>query len=132
MWDTSGQENYERLRPLAYSGAHVILLCFKANNPTAASKNSILQKWTPELMRSCPGAPVILVGLNHPNDSDDEQNEPIGSEEEPFIPFSIRREIGAPKYFFCDPVTGFGVDELLEYVSETLQIICPALQYQWL
>jgi hypothetical protein len=28
LWDTAGQEDYERLRPLAYSKAHVLLIGF--------------------------------------------------------------------------------------------------------
>lgn len=33
LWDTAGQEDYERLRPLAYSRAHVILIGYAVNNP---------------------------------------------------------------------------------------------------
>ena len=28
LWDTAGQEEYERLRPLAYQACHVILVCY--------------------------------------------------------------------------------------------------------
>ncbi|KAG5955186.1 Rho GTPase [Claviceps arundinis] len=33
LWDTAGQEDYERLRPLAYSKAHVILVGFSVDMP---------------------------------------------------------------------------------------------------
>jgi small GTP-binding protein len=33
LWDTAGQEDYERLRPLAYSKAHVILVGFSLDTP---------------------------------------------------------------------------------------------------
>lgn len=33
LWDTAGQEDYERLRPLAYSKAHVILIGFSVDTP---------------------------------------------------------------------------------------------------
>jgi Rho family, other len=33
LWDTAGQEDYERLRPLAYSKAHVILIGFAIDVP---------------------------------------------------------------------------------------------------
>lgn len=33
LWDTAGQEDYERLRPLAYSQAHVILIGFSVDTP---------------------------------------------------------------------------------------------------
>ncbi len=33
LWDTAGQEDYERLRPLAYASAHVILIGFSVDTP---------------------------------------------------------------------------------------------------
>lgn len=33
LWDTAGQEDYERLRPLAYAKAHVILIGFSVDTP---------------------------------------------------------------------------------------------------
>lgn len=33
LWDTAGQEDYERLRPMAYSKAHVILIGFSIDTP---------------------------------------------------------------------------------------------------
>ncbi len=33
LWDTAGQEDYERLRPLAYSKAHVLLIGFSIDTP---------------------------------------------------------------------------------------------------
>ena len=33
LWDTAGQEDYGRLRPLSYPGSHVILICFAVDSP---------------------------------------------------------------------------------------------------
>jgi len=43
LWDTAGQEDYERLRPLAYSQAHVILIAFSVSSPD--SLHNITTKW---------------------------------------------------------------------------------------
>ncbi|XP_005243491.1 rho-related GTP-binding protein RhoD isoform X1 [Falco rusticolus] len=60
LWDTAGQEDYDRLRPLSYSDANVVLICFDVTNPS--SYDNILTKWYPEVNHFCKGTPVLLVG----------------------------------------------------------------------
>lgn len=35
LWDTAGQEEYDRLRPLSYPESNVILICFAVDFPTS-------------------------------------------------------------------------------------------------
>lgn len=60
LWDTAGQEEYDRLRPLSYANANVFLLCFSVGSRT--SFDNIKAKWHPELKHFCPTTPFILVG----------------------------------------------------------------------
>eukprot|EP01115_Flamella_aegyptia_P002796 TRINITY_DN139_c1_g1_i1.p1 TRINITY_DN139_c1_g1~~TRINITY_DN139_c1_g1_i1.p1 ORF type:complete len:191 (-),score=43.34 TRINITY_DN139_c1_g1_i1:65-637(-) len=60
LWDTAGQEEYDRLRPLSYANANVFLLCFSIISPV--SFENVTAKWYPELMHFCPEVPFILVG----------------------------------------------------------------------
>ncbi|KAM7163651.1 rho-related GTP-binding protein RhoD-like isoform 2-T2 [Macrochelys suwanniensis] len=60
LWDTAGQEDYDRLRPLSYTEAHVILMCFDVTSPN--SFDNILTKWYPEVNHFCKGIPIVLVG----------------------------------------------------------------------
>ena len=64
LWDTAGQEDYERLRPLAYSKAHVILIAFSVDTPD--SLDNVKHKVGP-LSQSY--NPSRLVPLTRPNGS---------------------------------------------------------------
>jgi hypothetical protein len=33
LWDTAGQDEYDRVRPVCYSDSHVVLLCFAVDIP---------------------------------------------------------------------------------------------------
>lgn len=35
LWDTAGQEDYDRLRPLSYPETSVVLICFAIDMPTS-------------------------------------------------------------------------------------------------
>lgn len=50
LWDTAGQEDYDRLRPLSYPDTDVILMCFSVDSP-----DSLGTIW----------APSILVSIEH-------------------------------------------------------------------
>src|SRR3954447_22197519 len=61
LWDTAGQEDYDRLRPLSYPQTDVFLVCFSIVSQT--SLLNIKAKWIPELRHHSPGTPVLLVGM---------------------------------------------------------------------
>lgn len=47
LWDTAGQEDYDRLRPLSYPDTDVILMCFSIDSPD--SLENIPEKWNDEV-----------------------------------------------------------------------------------
>lgn len=60
LWDTAGQEDYERLRPLSYPHTDVFIICFSLVDPM--SLENVHKKWLPEVRRYCPHVPILLVG----------------------------------------------------------------------
>jgi Ras homolog gene family, member A len=74
LWDTAGQEEYDRLRPLSYPETDVILICFAIDSHASLENvtdkvlplvgaSLILLQWYPEVRHFCPNTPVLLVGL---------------------------------------------------------------------
>ncbi|KAI0924803.1 Rho GTPase [Taiwanofungus camphoratus] len=61
LWDTAGQEEFDRLRSLSYAETHVVMLCFSVDNPT--SLENIEAKWIDEVLEYCPGVKLVLVAL---------------------------------------------------------------------
>jgi Ras-related C3 botulinum toxin substrate 1 len=61
LWDTAGQEDYDRLRPLSYPQTDIFIAAYSVVSPT--SLENIRNKWIPELKHHCPGAPILMVGL---------------------------------------------------------------------
>jgi small GTP-binding protein len=100
LWDTAGQEEYDRLRILSYPQTSVFLLCFSIVQPE--SFKNIRAKWYPEISYNCPTAKIILVGtkLDLKNDTKilndlKRQNQRIVSHEDAE---ALRKEIKAQSY----------------------------------
>ena len=74
----SGQEEYERLRPLSYSKSHIILIAFALDTPD--SLENVTSKWYEEVRTICgPQIPVILVGCKKDlRDKAAEKSGPVG------------------------------------------------------
>ena len=62
MWDTPGQEDYDRLRPLVYPNTNVFVIVYSVVDSNEYGKDNVANKWIPELNNHAPGVPIILVG----------------------------------------------------------------------
>ncbi|XP_071108825.1 rho-related GTP-binding protein RhoN-like [Haliotis cracherodii] len=60
IWDTSGDSGYDRVRPLSYTDADLIMVCFSVADPE--SMENVVSKWLPEVREHCPKQPLMLVG----------------------------------------------------------------------
>lgn len=116
LWDTAGQEDYDRLRPLSYPDTDVILMCFSIDSPD--SLENIPEKWNPEVKHFCPNVPIILVG-----NKKDLRNDPATIRElskmkqEPVKPEEGRamaEKINAFAYLECSAKSKEGVREVFE------------------
>ncbi|KAH9512717.1 guanine nucleotide-binding protein Rho [Biomphalaria pfeifferi] len=116
LWDTAGQEDYDRLRPLSYPDTDVILMCFSIDSPD--SLENIPEKWTPEVRHFCPNVPIILVGNKKDLRNDEStKRELMKMKQEPVRPEEGRamaEKINAYSYLECSAKTKEGVREVFE------------------
>jgi len=52
LWDTAGQEDYNKLRPLSYEEADVFLICF--STVERSSFDNVRDRWFPEIKPKLP------------------------------------------------------------------------------
>lgn len=116
LWDTAGQEDYDRLRPLSYPQTDVFLLTFSIISPYTFDQ--VKSKWWPELQHCAPGVPIILVGTKGDLRNDEATVSQLASkglrlisEEEAH---QRMKEIGAVKYLECSALTQEGLKTVFD------------------
>jgi Ras family protein A len=116
LWDTAGQEDYDRLRPLSYPDSNVILICFSVDSPD--SLDNVLEKWISEVLHFCQGVPIILVACKADLRNDHNTIEQLGQQQQQPVSTAdgqaVAQKIGAADYLECSARTGQGVREVFE------------------
>ena len=118
LWDTAGQEDYDRLRPLSYPQTDVFLICYSIISP--ASFDNVKSKWYPEIQHHAPGVPIILVGTKADLKNDQNTTNALLSKGLKTVDFqsaSVRaREISAVKALECSALTQEGLKTVFDEV----------------
>ncbi|GLB10239.1 Rho GTPase [Aspergillus tubingensis] len=108
LWDTAGQEEFDRLRALSYEDTHVIMLCFSVDSRD--SFENVASKWIEEISENCAGVKLVLTALKCDLRKDEFLNDnpnAITYEEG----LAKAKEIGAVKYLECSAVQNRGIME---------------------
>jgi len=116
LWDTAGQEEYDRLRALCYPQTDVFLMCFSIISPS--SFENIKIRWYPELQHHCQGTPVLLVGTKL--DLRDDAAIIDGLRGQGLAPItreqgeSLAKETGSSGYVECSALTQKGLKQVFD------------------
>jgi Rho family protein len=135
LWDTAGQEEFDRLRSLSYDDTHAIMLCFSVDSKD--SLENVESKWVGEIAENCQGVKLVLVALKcdlRESDGDDDDTAgggglagsegangaagsagSAGREKKEMINYNqgleVARRIGALRYLECSAMRNRGVNE---------------------
>ncbi|KAJ6438114.1 small GTPase rho3 [Purpureocillium lavendulum] len=130
LWDTAGQEEFDRLRSLSYDDTDLIMLCYSVESKD--SLENVESKWVGEIADNCPGVKLVLVALKcdlrEQGGEDDEGGANAGGEgsgpttedgqsreKGPTINYDqgleVARRIGASRYLECSAMKNRGVNE---------------------
>ncbi|KAF2838982.1 hypothetical protein M501DRAFT_751692 [Patellaria atrata CBS 101060] len=113
LWDTAGQEEFDRLRSLSYDDTHAIMLCFSVDSPI--SLENVETKWVGEIAENCPGVKLVLVALKCDLREKGDEDEDAGQGEKPMINYDdglrVAEKIKALRYLECSAMKNRGVNE---------------------
>lgn len=118
LFDTAGQEEYDRLRVLSYPGTDVFLVCFSV--ASTASFENVKQKWIPELQHHSPGGRIILVGTQTDLRNDHHAISRLSQQNSSFVSehdaMKLAKKINAVTYLECSALTQKGLKNVFDEV----------------
>lgn len=109
LWDTAGQEEYDRLRPLSYPDVDILLICFSLDN--LISLQNVKDTWFPEVSHFCPGIPIILVGTKAD----------LSIDFDPDLPIQLATDINAIGYIQCSAKSMFNIKTVFNFALNHFQ-----------
>ncbi|KAG4081489.1 hypothetical protein H8356DRAFT_1285094 [Neocallimastix lanati (nom. inval.)] len=116
LFDTAGQEDYDRLRPLSYPQTDVFLVCFSVVNPS--SFENIKEKWIPEIRHHCPTVPCLIVGTQIDLRDNAAEKEKLSKRKQKPIEFEqgekLAKEMNAVKYVECSARNSEGLKNVFD------------------
>ncbi|CAI8031731.1 Ras-related protein Rac1 [Geodia barretti] len=115
IFDTSGIDDYSRVRPLAYPQTDVLLVCFSL--VSVNSFETVRDYWVPEVRDFCPGTPIILVGTKLDLKDDQHTFRQLKAVCQRPVRYvegvMMQRKIGAVKYLECSAKTAVGLKPVI-------------------
>ncbi|KAK4949780.1 Rho GTPase [Elasticomyces elasticus] len=130
LWDTAGQEEFDRLRSLSYDDTQAIMLCFSVDN--RGSLENVGTKWIAEINEHCPGVKIVLCALKCDlrEEHEKEDDEATAAPSRPMIQYNegleVARKIGALRYLECSAMRNRGVNEAFTEAARVALQVKPA------
>ncbi|KAI8322944.1 GTP-binding protein, rho subfamily [Martensiomyces pterosporus] len=116
LWDTAGQEEFDRLRMMCYPGVNIVLLCFSVDSPD--SLENAYEKWFREATKQAKGAPIILVALKTDLRADQSTIEHLARFGQAPVTYAqgqaVAKRMNAAKYVECSSIRNLNIRQVFE------------------
>ncbi|XP_076075856.1 ras-related protein Rac2-like isoform X1 [Mytilus galloprovincialis] len=117
LWDTCGNANYNKLRPVSLPDTDVFLLCFSLDDPDSFA--FIEENCFPDIKRLCPNALILLVGTKKDlidvcQNEQETRKKDTGNSYAYEHGINLAERIQAVKYIECSSKTGEGIKSVLQ------------------
>jgi len=116
LWDTAGQQDYDRLRPLSYPQTDVFIIAFSIMSPI--SFQNVKNKWFPEIKHHAPDSPYLLIGTKCDLRNDRSVIKQLSLKGMEIVKQAeakiLAEEIGAARYLECSALTQEGLKEVFD------------------
>jgi Ras-related C3 botulinum toxin substrate 1 len=117
LWDTAGQSDYDRLRPLSYPQTNVFIVAYSVASPT--SFENVVAKWIPEITQHCPDTPFVLFATKTDLREDEQTINALAEKGQSCVTTEqgqeLSRQIGAAAFFEVSAKAFRGLHEAMEY-----------------
>jgi small GTP-binding protein len=108
LWDTAGQGDYDRMRPLCYPDTDVFLICFAIDQ--RASFENVKSRWHKEILTHVPKAKIVMIGNKSDLRIDSKKPDLVSKEEAQ----AMVGQLGLKGYYECSAKTQQGMKEVFE------------------
>jgi cell division control protein 42 len=116
LFDTAGQEDWDRLRIMSYTSTDVFIICFSVMEP--ASFLNVEEKWSPEIKQYAANIPWILVGTQTDlrdnvaalKELNKKRLRPITREEGE----KLAKKLGARAYVECSALLNYNIKQVFD------------------
>jgi len=116
LWDTAGQEEYDKLRPLSYPNTDAFIICYSVDSKP--SYINVKEKWIGEVREAAPKSPFILVCTKTDLRDDPKAAAEMNRRGESFLTpeqgKELQEAIGAKVYMECSAKNRNGVEEVFQ------------------